>query len=48
VRLERLHRLVWRWAEGHGVHPDEARVDLVAVLRPLRGPAVVDHVEGLC
>ena len=47
VRLERLHRLVWRWAEQHDVHPDEARVDLVAVLRPRRGPAVVDHVRGL-
>ena len=23
VRLERLHRLVWRWAEAHDVHPDE-------------------------
>ena len=47
VRLERLHRLVWRWAEEHGVHPGEARVDLVAVLRPRRGAAVVEHVEGL-
>ena len=47
VRLERLHRLVWRWAEEHGVRPDEARVDLVAVLRPRRGAAVVEHVRGL-
>jgi putative endonuclease len=47
VRLERLHRLVWRWAEQHDVHPDEARVDLVAVLRPRRGPAILDHVRGL-
>ena len=47
VRLERLHRLVWRWAEAHDVHPDEARVDLVAVLRPRRGPAILDHVRGL-
>jgi putative endonuclease len=47
VRLERLHRLVWRWADDHGVHPDEARVDLVAVQRPRRGPAVVEHVKGL-
>jgi putative endonuclease len=47
VRLERLHRLVWRWAEDHGVHPGEARVDLVAVQRPRRGAAVVEHVEGL-
>lgn len=47
VRLERLHRLVWRWAEDHDVHPEQVRVDLVAVLRPLRGPALLDHVEGL-
>ena len=37
ARLERLHRLVWRWAEEHDVRPDEVRVDLVAVLRPRRG-----------
>lgn len=47
ARLDRLHRLVWRWAEEHGVRPDEARVDLVAVQRPRRGPSEVDHVEGL-
>ncbi len=47
ARLERLHRLVWRWAEEHDVHPGQVRVDLVAVLRPRRGPAVLDHVEGL-
>lgn len=47
ARLERLHRLAWRWAEAHEVRPDDVRVDLVAVLRPRRGPAVVDHVEGL-
>ena len=47
VRLERLHRLVWRWAEAHDVRPSGTRVDLVAVLRPRRGAAVVEHVRGL-
>ena len=47
VKLQRLHRLVWRWAEEHGVRAEEVRVDLVAVLRPRRGPALVDHVRGL-
>ena len=47
VRLERLHRLVWRWAELHDVRPEEVRVDLVAVLRPRCGASIVDHVEGL-
>src|SRR5215212_4969295 len=44
VRLERLHRLVWRWAEEHAIRPEEVRVDLVAVLRPRRGASVLDHV----
>src|SRR3954449_6948390 len=47
VRLERLHRLVWRWAEEHDLHPQQVRVDLVAVLRPRRGAAGLEHVEGL-
>ena len=47
VRLERLHRLVWRWAEEHDLRPEEVRVDLVAVLRPRRGASIVEHVEGL-
>jgi putative endonuclease len=47
AKLERLHRLVWRWAEEHEVHPDDARVDLVAVVRPPRGAAVLEHVRGL-
>jgi putative endonuclease len=47
VRLERLHRLVWRWAEAHAVRPREARVDLVAVVRPPRGAALVEHIRGL-
>lgn len=47
AKLERLHRLVWRWAEEHGVRPAGARVDLVAVQRPRRGPALLDHVRGL-
>ncbi|QIG42365.1 YraN family protein [Nocardioides anomalus] len=50
VRLDRLHRLVWRWVEEHtgaAGSVDEVRVDLVAVLRPRRGAAVVDHVAGL-
>ena len=47
VRLERLQRLVQRWARDHGVQPPEARVDLVAVLRPPRGRALVEHVRGI-
>ena len=47
AKLERLRRLAVRWVEAHGVHPPETRVDLVAVLRPRRGRALVEHVRGI-
>lgn len=47
-KLDRLRRLGEQWAEARGIRPPEIRVDLVAVLRPRRGAAVVEHVPGLC
>jgi putative endonuclease len=47
AKLARLRRLVQRWMLDHGVQPPETRVDLVAVLRPTRGPALVEHVRGI-
>ena len=47
AKLERLHRLADRWREEHGLASVEVRVDLVAVLRPRRGPSVIEHVRGL-
>ena len=47
AKLARLARLGERWATDRGVRPEGTRIDLVAVLRPRRGPAVVDHVAGL-
>lgn len=47
AKLARLHRLGQRWALAHQLRPPETRVDLVAVLRPRRGAATVDHVRGL-
>jgi putative endonuclease len=47
AKLSRLVRLAVRWVEAHDVRPQEVRVDLVAVLRPPRGPALVEHVRGL-
>ena len=46
-KLDRLRRLAERWAEARGLNPPVVRVDLVAVVRPSRGAAVVDHVAGL-
>ena len=47
AKLARLQRLLQRWMREHDVHPDETRVDLVAVLRPTRGPALLEHVRGI-
>lgn len=47
VKLERLHRLAAAWVEAHRATPDELRFDLVAVIRPRRGPSVIEHVRGL-
>lgn len=47
AKLARLQRLGTAWATTRGVHPQEMRVDLVAVMRPRRGPALVDHVRGI-
>jgi putative endonuclease len=47
AKLDRLRRLGQAWILAHEVEAEETRVDLVAVLRPERGPAVVDHVQGV-
>ena len=47
TKLERLQRLVLLWAQTHEVAPPELRVDVVAVLRPLRGPSTLEHVVGV-
>ncbi len=47
AKLKRLQRLAIAWQEAHGVRADDVRVDLVAVVRPARGPAEVEHVKGI-
>ena len=47
AKLARLRRLAVRWMVEHGLRVADVRVDLVAVLRPRRGPAVVEHVRGV-
>ena len=47
AKLDRLQRLGQAWMQAHDVVADGTRVDLVAVLRPAKGPAVVDHVRGV-
>jgi len=48
AKVQRLGRLAAAWVQAHAATPAEVRLDLVAVLRPRRGPAVVEHVRGLC
>jgi putative endonuclease len=47
AKLARLRRLAVRWMVDRGVRVPDVRVDLVAVLRPRRGPAAVEHVRGI-
>lgn len=47
AKLNRLKRLAERWIAERGITPAATRIDLVAIRRPLRGPAVVEHVPGL-
>lgn len=47
AKLDRLRRLADRWVAERGVRPDDVRIDLVAVHRPRRGAARVEHVRGL-
>jgi putative endonuclease len=46
-KVERLRRLAACWLRAHSVHPEDIRLDLVAVLRPRTGEPEIDHVRGL-
>ena len=47
AKLDRLLRLAASWQVEHGLTVPDVRVDLVAVLRPPKGPSVVEHVRGV-
>lgn len=47
IKLARLGRLAVRWRADHGVRAPDVRIDLVAVIRPRRGPSEIDHVRGI-
>ena len=46
-KLARLRRLAARWVAESGLHPPLMRIDVVAVRRPLTGPAQVEHVRAV-
>ncbi len=47
AKAARLRRLAVRWVQERGVHPDEIRIDVVAVVRGPRGAAQVEHLRGV-
>jgi putative endonuclease len=47
AKLDRLRRLAMCWQTEHGLAVPDVRIDLVAVLRPRRGPSEVEHVRGI-
>jgi putative endonuclease len=46
-KAARLRRLASAWLAAHELNPAEVRVDVVGILRPARGPAVLRHVRGV-
>lgn len=46
-KVDRLRRLAASWLRVHTAHPDDIRLDLVAVLQPRSGEPEIDHVRGL-
>jgi putative endonuclease len=46
-KVRRMQRLSGLWIERHGVRVADVRLDMVGVLRPLRGPARIEHVQGI-
>jgi putative endonuclease len=46
AKADRLRVLAGRWLADRRVRPGAVRIDIVGVLRPRRGQAVVTHVRG--
>jgi len=46
-KAARLRRLAARWVVESGLHPADVRIDVVSVLRPPRGAAVVEHLRAV-
>jgi putative endonuclease len=46
-KLARLRQLTACWLAESGMHPPSVRIDVVAVLRPPSGPALVEHLRAV-
>jgi putative endonuclease len=47
AKVHRVRLVAEEWVAAHAADPREVRVDLVAVIRPPKGPSVVEHVRGI-
>jgi len=47
AKVRRLRRLAAQWIEHRGVHPKDVRLDMVGILRPVKGAAELEHVPGI-
>jgi putative endonuclease len=46
-KAQRLRRLAVRWLHEHDLSPDSFRIDVVSVVVPPRGKAVVERISGV-
>jgi putative endonuclease len=46
-KTTRLRRLAAAWLQEHDEHPARIRIDVIGILRPTEGRAVVRHVQGV-
>jgi putative endonuclease len=46
-KTARLRRLAAAWLLAHDEHPGRIRIDVVGIVRPVRGPARVRHLQGV-
>lgn len=47
AKAARLRRLAALWLQEHELHAEQIRFDVVGVVRPARGAAVVEHRRGV-
>ena len=46
-KAARLRRLVSAWLQDHDEHPARIRIDVIGILRPPTGRAMVRHLRGV-
>ncbi|NNG39743.1 YraN family protein [Flexivirga sp. ID2601S] len=47
VKARRLRVLAARWLQDHPIGPARVRIDVIGVLRPVRGPLQLEHLQDV-